>query len=52
MSGRDDTGLDVVDCSGITIGNDDIVCEYVPTEVVAGTTPMPVYPTQAKKDGA
>ena len=52
MTGRDDTGPDVVGCSGITIGNDGIVCEYVPTKVVAGNTPMPVYPTQAEKDGA
>ena len=53
MTGRDDIGLDVVDCSGVAIGVAQMPePEYVPTEVVAGNTPLPGYPTQADKDGA
>lgn len=45
-------GIDVIDCTGVLVGNDDLpVPEWVPTEVKAGTTPLLVYPTQSDKDG-
>lgn len=44
-----DTGLSVVDCTGISIGNADIEDSSVqgdvrPQDVRPGTTPLPIYP--------
>lgn len=44
-----DTGLSVVDCTGISIGNADIEDSSVqgdvrPEDVRPGTTPLPIYP--------
>ena len=40
-----DNEPDVIDCTGVLIGNSDIgVPEWVPTNVQPGTTPLPIYP--------
>lgn len=40
----DPDNLTVIDCTGILLGNTDIVCEWTPTEISPGMAPLPIYP--------
>lgn len=39
--------LSTVDCSDVLTGNADLEasCDWIPTTVMPGTTPLPIYPT-------